>query len=117
MTRHLAHAAGFVFLVVTSAAVVQPQGVAPDRGDDLVARFLEPEEHPLVSYRARRRLVASTRGGKMHASLEAKTTLDPVRGFIFEVIVEEGSAMIRKRVLHGALDAEQRAVNSDDRYD
>jgi len=49
----------------------------------LLDRFLAPDDQPLVSYRAFRHLSASTRGGRMHASIDAWTTLDPVRGFTF----------------------------------
>jgi hypothetical protein len=63
----------------------------------------------LVSYRAVRRLSVVARGGKMKASLTARTTLDPVNGFQFEVLEESGSGMLRSRVLHGALEAERDA--------
>jgi hypothetical protein len=78
----------------------------------LLDRFLAPDDQPLVSYRAYRHLVASTRGGRMHASIDAWTTLDPVRGFAFEVTSAEGSALIQKKVLLAALEAEQMAVQS-----
>ena len=45
----------------------------------------------------------------MKASLTARTTLDPVNGFQFEVLEESGSGMLRSRVLHGALEAERDA--------
>ena len=80
----------------------------------IVDRFLAPEDRPLVSYRAFRRLTASTRGGRLRATVEAWTTLDPVKGFAFEITKEEGSAVIRRRVLVAALEAEQKAVNSRD---
>src|SRR5580765_4920733 len=78
----------------------------------LLDRFLAPDDQPLVSYRAFRHLSASTRGGRMHASIDAWTTLDPVRGFTFEVTSAEGSALIQKKVLVAALEAEQMAVQS-----
>jgi hypothetical protein len=43
----------------------------------ILDRFLAPQQQPLVSYRAFRRLTASTRGGRMQASIEAWTALDP----------------------------------------
>ena len=55
----------------------------------ILDRFLAPEQQPLVSYRAIRRLTASTRGGRMQASIEAWTTLDPTEGFKYEVTAEE----------------------------
>jgi hypothetical protein len=72
-------------------------------------RFLAAPDSSLVRYSALRRLTATSRGGKMQASLTARTTLDPERGFQFEVIEESGSKIIRSKVLHGALEAEQRA--------
>src|SRR5229473_2157204 len=59
------------------------------------------------------------------ASLEAWTALDPTEGFTYEVIAEEGSAVIRRRVLIAALEAERavrpaaaaRAALTLDNYD
>jgi hypothetical protein len=72
-------------------------------------RFLADREQPLVSYRALRRLSVVARGGKMTARLTARTTLDPVSGFSYEVLEESGSGMLRSRVLHGVLQAERDA--------
>ena len=72
----------------------------------ILDRFLAPEQQPLVSYRAIRRLTASTRGGRMQASIEAWTALDPTEGFKYKVIAEEGPAVIRRRVLIAALEAQ-----------
>ena len=77
-----------------------------------LGRFLAEYEESLqslVSYRAVRRLSVVARGGKMTATLTARTTLDPVNGFQFEVLEENGSGMLRSRVLHGALEAEREA--------
>ena len=78
----------------------------------LLDRFLAPDAQPLVSYRALRHLTASTRNGKMTASLDAWTSLDPQRGFTYEITKMEGSGIIQKHVLIKALDAEQDAVQS-----
>jgi hypothetical protein len=80
----------------------------------LVDRFLTAPDQPLVSYRAFRRLSASTRGGRYQASLEAWTTLDPVKGFTYEITKEEGSGIVRRRVLIAALEAEAKFANSPD---
>src|SRR5580700_3851922 len=79
----------------------------------ILNRFLAPQERPLVSYRAFQRLSASTRGGRMQASIEAWTTLDPTQGFKYEITAEEGPPVIRRRVLIAALEAE-RAVRPAD---
>jgi len=86
----------------------------PAPAPSIVDRFLAPDDQPLVSYRAFRRLTASTRGGRLRATVEAWTTLDPEKGFAFEITKAEGSAVIRRRVLIAALEAEQEAVNSRD---
>jgi hypothetical protein len=78
----------------------------------LLDRFLAPDDQPLVSYRAFRHLSASTRGGRLSASIDAWTTLDPVHGFTYEITSMEGSALIQKKVLIAALEAEQKAVES-----
>jgi hypothetical protein len=72
-------------------------------------RFLADTEQPLVSYRALRKLSVVARGGKMTASLTARTELDPAGGFRYEVLEEAGSGMLRSRVLHGVLEAERDA--------
>jgi hypothetical protein len=104
-----------------AAAAMQPAsaGGAPEdtplvRGE-FITRFLAPDRDPLVSYRAFRRLTASTRGGKMRASIEAWTTLDPVRGFTYEITSRDGSGLIQGRVLVAALEAERDAVTATDR--
>src|SRR5215510_5700345 len=66
--------------------------------DAFIDRFLAPERDPLVSYRALRRMTASTRGGRTKGMIEAWTTLDPLKGFSYEIVSEEGSSIIRKRV-------------------
>lgn len=98
-----------VIAVATVCASVPAQGVLP-ASPGLVDRFLAPEHAPLVSYRAFRRLTASTRGGRMEAAIEVWTSLDQKAGFTFQVIAEDGSAMIRQRVLIPALEAEQKAM-------
>ena len=84
---------------------------APTAATAMLDRFLTSGNPALTSYRARRVLTASTLGGKMRASLEAWTTLGGDGTFSFEVIREEGSGVIRKRVLLAALETEQRTRN------
>lgn len=73
----------------------------------LVERFLSNTNGALTSYRAFRTLEAETRGGKMRARLTAWTTLDPVQGFQYSIVEENGSSLVRERVLHAALEAER----------
>jgi len=104
-------------LVAAAVQIGAANGAAetPMARGEFIGRFLAPDQDPLVSYRAFRRLTASTRGGKMSASLEAWTTLDPVRGFTYEITAREGSGLIQGRVLVAALDAERDAVKATDR--
>ncbi len=48
----------------------------------------------------------------MSASLEAWTSLDPQRGFVYDITNAEGSDIIQKHVLIKALEAEKEAVQS-----
>lgn len=77
----------------------------------MIDRFLSSGKPGLTSFRARRVLTASTMGGRMSASLEAWTHLDPDGTFRFDVIREEGSGLIREHVLVAALETEQRSRN------
>jgi hypothetical protein len=86
---------------------------AQTRSDQLVERFLTNTDNSLVSYRAIRKLHAVARGGKMQASLTARTSLDPEKGFQYDVLEESGSGLIRSRVLHAALEAERQARARD----
>ena len=109
-----------VFLLAISAveagsARALPVEQTPAVRAEFIHRFLAPDDVPLVSYRAFRHLAASTRGGKMRASIDAWTTLDPTGGFTFEVTASEGSGLIQKRVLIAALEAERDAVKATDR--
>ncbi len=83
-----------------------------EKTTSLLDRFFAPDAQPLMSYRALRHLSASTRGGKMTASLDAWTSLDPQRGFTYEITRMDGSSVIQKHVLLKALEAEQDAVQS-----
>jgi hypothetical protein len=98
-----------------SVHAVQPALGQPLERTAFLERFFAPDTTPLVQYRALRRLTASTRGGRLSATIEAWTTLDPVTGFTFQVASEEGSPLIRHRVLMAALAAEQKTRSSSDR--
>jgi len=97
--------------LVSLAPRIPAQSTA-SAGADLLTRFLAPDAKPLVSYRALRKMAASTRGGRMSASLEAWTTLDRTKGFSYQIVSEEGSGLIRSRVLKEALTTEQKTINS-----
>jgi hypothetical protein len=76
---------------------------------EILERFLANTSQSLVSYKALRRLTVVARGGKMEALLTAHTSLDPDKGFSYEVLEESGSGFLRTRVLHPVLEAERMA--------
>lgn len=93
--------------LVTARIESSAVGSADPQTATTVERFIAASAPALTSYRAVRTLTATTRGGKMHATVEARTSLDPQDGFRFEVVSAEGSAMIQKRVLLAALETER----------
>jgi hypothetical protein len=102
-----------VFAATLVASAGQgPQGTAERsrvEPSEVLGRFLASNQHSLLSYEATRKLEVVARGGKMNASLTARTTLDPVTGFRYEILEESGSGMLRSRVLKGVLEAERQA--------
>jgi hypothetical protein len=102
----------FVACAVAAVVANVPPAAQAGRAGALLDKFLAPDDPPLVSYRAYRHLIATTRGGKMSATLEAWTSLDPQHGFNYEITAADGSAVIQKHVLTKALDAEKEAVQS-----
>jgi hypothetical protein len=94
-----------VLLAVALVPTGRLSARAPD--DGLVDRFLNQNGHQLRSFRARRTLEAATRGGRMSATIEAWTWLDESGRFDFRVTREDGSGLIRDRVLTRALETEQ----------
>jgi hypothetical protein len=80
-------------------------------GGALVHRMLEPAVPKLVTYRARRTLAASTRGGRMRPEVAAWTSIDHAGVFDYNVISATGSGLIRDHVLLKALETERRTHN------
>lgn len=97
--------------------VLFAQSLAVDHTAALVDKLLTPDARPLMSYRAMRRLTASTGEGKLRAEMEVMTEFDPERGFTFTIVSESGSSLIRRRVLLKALLTEQRAVTGAARHE
>lgn len=93
-------------LVMSASALA---GRPPDESD-LVTRFLtRTEDVPLAQYRAIRHLWARNERFHKEARLEALTTFDSTGGFSYEVRAEQGSKIVRDRVLLPILKAEARA--------
>ncbi len=79
----------------------------PDIADP-VQRFLTHPDEPLRQYRAKRHLFAKNQRFSKEAWLDAMTEQDE-KGFRYTIVAEDGSGIIRNRVLHKALEAEQEA--------
>jgi hypothetical protein len=90
------------------AAPQEPETEVP-LTPSIVDRFLSSDPARVTSYRAVRHLHATSRGGKMTASMTALTTLDPIEGFQFVVLESSGSGLIKNRVFLPALEAEREA--------
>src|SRR5262245_25340583 len=95
--------------VLFGLASLHASNAPATRDADTISRFLESYRPALTTYRARRHLEASTRGGAMRAELDAWTSLAADGAFSFEVIQESGSDLIRDHVLRAALIEEQRS--------
>jgi hypothetical protein len=109
--RGLASAVGLAVLSLAAGSALQADGSARAAALD---RFLGPEQSPLTSYRALRRLSASTRGGRMSATVIAWTELHPDRGFRYQIVSRSGSPAVQSRALIPALDMEARALKPGD---
>jgi len=90
----------------STAAVVAVSAIA-----DPVQRFLSHPDEKLTQYRAKRHLQARNERFNKEGWMDAWTELDPAKGFQFTIIAEEGSGLIRNRVLRRALEAEQEALS------
>jgi len=90
------------------------ENIARLGSDELMGRFLASATPRLTSYKARRTLTASTRGGNMTASLEAQTWVDANGRFDYAITSEAGSDFIRRKVLVAALEEERRARDAND---
>jgi hypothetical protein len=89
-----------------------PAASAPDTpGGDPVQRFLAHPDEKLTQYKAKRHLKARNERFNKEAWLDALTELDPGQGFRYTILAEDGSGIIRNRVLHRALEAEQQALS------
>jgi hypothetical protein len=104
--RSLAVAAALAAACI-SLPVARLSATPEPAADAAVDRFFARSAPVLTSYRALRQLSATTRGGKMHATLTARTHLDPQQGFRYEIVEASGSSMIQKRVLVAALETER----------
>jgi len=79
-----------------------------------IERFLQRNDPPLRSYRARRRLEARNARFKAEGWMEVTTELGPNQRLSWAVTAEGGSGYIRNRVLRKALEAEVAAIRAGD---
>jgi hypothetical protein len=99
------------FTLLAGSAVV-PGHAAADFSSNPISRFFSRSEQPLRSYRAYRRMHASTgNSAKYEAWLEAWTELRDGK-FSYEIVAERGSDTTRSRVLRAVLSREQELINS-----
>src|SRR5262245_32255537 len=102
----LAHsiALSLALLTFVSAQTPVPES---QTSASVLDRYLASVADRSPSYKARRTLTA--KAGSREATLVAMTSVDASGAFTYEVISEEGSGIIRSKVLHAALEAEQKA--------
>jgi hypothetical protein len=97
---------------VPAVSTQSPQSTsATPAASPALDRYLSTVGDPAPSYRAKRVLTA--RAGSREATLVAMTTVDASGQFSYQVISEEGSGIIRSKVLRPALEAEQKAKSRD----
>jgi hypothetical protein len=107
--RRIAITVGLAALSIAAGPVLQAGEISRAAA---LQQFLAPEQSPLTSYRALRRLSAATRGGRMAATIIAWTELHPDRGFRYEIVSRSGSPAVQNRALIPALDLEAGALKS-----
>jgi hypothetical protein len=99
-----------VAVCVSAVGGQTPSTPRPDSSPAL-DRYLGSVGDRAPSYRAKRVLTA--RAGSRQATLVAMTTRDAKGDFAYEILSEDGSGIIRSKVLRAALEAEQNARKQD----
>jgi len=100
--------AGFTVLALWLAS---PGLAARTETEPSVGRLPALRDEPLTQYRAYRRVHARTERFNQEASLEAWTEFD-ARGFRYQIVKEDGSEVIRTKVLRAVLQREQELIAS-----
>ena len=93
------------FAAILGAQTPAPAVPAPPT--TALDRYLSTVGDRGPTYRARR--VLSAKAGSREATLVAMTSIDANGEFSYQIVSEEGSGLIRSKVLRAALDAEQKA--------
>ena len=105
--RHVCSLALSVTALATILGAQTPAPAVPATSPSALDRYLLSVGDRGPAYRARR--VLSAKAGSREATLVAMTSVDANGEFSYQIVSEEGSGIIRTKVLHAALDAEQKA--------
>ena len=100
-------AALFVTTAGSQTPSSQAPAITPTASPSALDRYLSTVGDRAPSYRAKR--VLSARAGSRDATLVAMTARDAAGNFTYEILSEDGSGIIRTKVLRAALEAEQKA--------
>ena len=105
MLMHVVRFPSLISLLLASVPLVAGPAPPPERlpPPAIIQRFLDREDTRVVSFRAIRHLEAHNDRYKKHGWMDVVTTLDPERGFSFEVAAEGGSSYVRDKVLRQTL--------------
>jgi hypothetical protein len=105
MLMPVARFSSLIALLSAPVVLVALPAAAPERlpPPAIIQRFLDREDTRVVSFRAIRHLEAHNERYKKHGWMDVVTTLDPERGFSFEVVAEGGSSYVRDKVLRQTL--------------
>lgn len=102
--------------VLLVGAVMLATFAAPGASDPAhTPAGVAPRQSGPVAYVAHRWLHAESSKLRSDGWLEAHTSYDPASGFSYRITKEGGSERIRKRALHGVLQAEERATDKERR--
>lgn len=104
---------GLLLTLVSVEGTPPHRAERPADGSTAIDRFLSQRANPVASAVARRRLVATTRGGAMSGWVDACTFLDGTR-MRYKILAQGGSGTVRKRALIAALDGEVKARGEGD---
>jgi hypothetical protein len=98
-------------LLAIGSVLVAPSRDAPEveqSAPTLLERFLARSEEVPVEYRAMRHLEAKSAHFSQGATMEVLTEYDSAKGFRYQIVSENGSSYIRKRVFLGWLEGEKK---------
>jgi len=106
------------WLAHPAASPASGRGAASPAVDPVLERFLTRADEPLTHFRSTRHLEAQNDRFNKEASMDVVTELFPDGRFTYNILRENGSETIRKRVMRGLLEteAEQATAKDPSRY-